>query len=142
MKLLKLNQLKILSASMALVIASFGNVNAQNSIQKTDASIAVVDDTQQETPPVLGISDITNNKLAVSVFPNPCKNNAYIKVENVQPGDIYVFVYDLTGKEISRATYNNISANMTLDLKQSGSGIYFLKVLNGSTSITQKIINE
>ena len=71
----------------------------------------------------------------VSIFPNPTQGQLNItsEVDNYS-----LQVIDLTGKAI--ISRNNLSQNTQIDLSDMPSGIYMVKLNNGATQLTRKII--
>lgn len=80
-------------------------------------------------------SSVEENKNAdLSVYPNPATDKIYISL--TQQSDVQIV--DITGKTI----ISNIGCweNCEIDVSSLKSGVYFVKVLNGSNSQTMKFI--
>ncbi len=77
-------------------------------------------------------------KNAVSVYPNPSKDNFSINLKRALVNNTNVNVYDLTGKLI----YNTIMKNnsIVVNTKEWTNGIYQVHISNESYSSTQKVI--
>lgn len=70
-----------------------------------------------------------------SIYPNPVtKGFVYITSESAEPKEILIF--DVLGKEIIRTSLKE----NRLDVSVLESGIYILKVIQGKSSITKKLI--
>jgi len=70
-----------------------------------------------------------------SIYPNPVtKGFVFITSESAEPKEIHIF--DVLGKEIIRTS---LKGNR-LDVSVLESGIYILKVVQGKSSITKKLI--
>ncbi len=98
------------------------------------------------------IFQITSNVLAAdtnelsqlfNVYPNPNNGNFTINFNEASGADYTAKVYDLRGRLISN-TMISTSESLTkqIDLNQPQSGIYILKVSNGSQESVKKLIIE
>lgn len=76
-----------------------------------------------------------------SIYPNPVENNLNIKIKSNSNSVFNVSLYDLQGREIKNYNYSDNSYELitTLDLSSFSSGMYFLKIKQGSKSIVKKI---
>jgi mannan endo-1,4-beta-mannosidase len=94
-------------------------VGNEYSIQKTSV----------RPKPVLGQNCFTflnesKNPGDISVYPNPAKNK--IRIDFPKPGDLAVQLYNPGGQMIKRVEGDN---DVSIDLKEDVSGIYFLKII-------------
>jgi hypothetical protein len=85
-----------------------------------------------------GITGITSNKAALSIWPNPAGNTLYLN------GDITfnkaeVTVYDLTGKI---AFHSNSIANKQINISGLAKGSYIIKITDGVKSVSQQFIKN
>lgn len=80
--------------------------------------------------------------VSVLVFPNPSKDSLNITLNGLQEKEVLLTVYDLTGKEIFKKTFENVSDRFeeSVTTKDWSQGVYFLKVGNGNHTITKKIV--
>ncbi|MCF1192324.1 RICIN domain-containing protein [Mangrovimonas sp. AS39] len=88
----------------------------------------------------LSIEDITLNDNSVSIWPNPTKNELYVKLlGETSNGTTKIEMYDLKGGLV---VTDNISYNSTriLDVSSLTPGIYILKLQNSTSSHIQKIV--
>jgi subtilisin-like proprotein convertase family protein len=94
-----------------------------------------------KTEPALGIA--TSNFANLSVFPNPSKDQVTVQFQTQSSEPIGISIYDLRGREISTNIYSN-SGNFieTISLANFTSGVYLLKIRDGESVITKKIIKE
>jgi hypothetical protein len=75
----------------------------------------------------------------ISVAPNPFVNEVIVKgTSTVKGGYLYVSVYSLDGKTVLPA--RRISNGERLSLSNLGAGAYLIKIFNGTTTETKKII--
>jgi len=74
---------------------------------------------------------------SVKVYPNPARD--YLHISNIQPGS-EISLYDITGK---RTMYKVMETSTeTINTSMLPSGLYFVKVRNGSGVQTEKLILE
>lgn len=76
---------------------------------------------------VIGITNITDNKLVqnISVFPNPTNDLITIKGSKNISGELYT-VTDQSGKQVLSGKLSN--TNTTVDIRQLATGIYFFQI--------------
>lgn len=80
-------------------------------------------------------SVINEQLFEISLYPNPTSGHLNITSE----ADNYSLqVFDLTGKAVINRV--NLSQNTTIDLSDLTNGIYMVKLNNGSSQLTKKII--
>ena len=80
----------------------------------------------------------------VLVAPNPTTARTVVTFESANDRSVNVIVTDITGKIISNLAQEAIGGlnNMTIDLSNTPSGVYFLSMNNGETSITRRIVKN
>jgi len=77
------------------------------------------------------------------LYPNPNKGNFTISFNSDNSEKINVRVFDIGGRSVFNKEYQNnglFNENMHLDNLQSG--VYLVKVQNGSKQLTKKIVIE
>ncbi len=84
--------------------------------------------------------DVTNaskhNVFAGQVFPNPA--NSFIKIPNSYGSNLHIEILDMQGKVfITKDIFGNIE---TVDVSLLSEGVYFVRLSNGSTTKTSKLI--
>jgi len=82
---------------------------------------------------------IENNNTPIQVFPNP-NNGQFNVLFHTISGTVKLELADLLGNVIM--TKNMTTNNYTFDLLGYPKGMYLLKVVNGNTVITQKIVYQ
>jgi ELWxxDGT repeat protein len=80
-----------------------------------------------------GVESPENNN-SIMVYPNPSSGIFNVKYEG-NPAKLAIEVYSLVGEKVLEQ-----KQSATIDLSGAAPGIYFIKVLDGKTSRTQKII--
>jgi serine protease AprX len=90
-----------------------------------------------------GTLSVTTSEInEFKLYPNPATNQVTISLGNQQNNkEISIDVYDILGKQILSNTYEN-SGNFeqSIDVSQFNSGIYLVRVGNGKTYDTRKLI--
>jgi len=106
-----------------------------------DFNPAVVTNTF-ETAFVATLSNKNYNDSEFSIFPNPTNNVVTLKFNKNTSNTIQITVYDIQGKSIlnsKRALMNN---ETQLNISELKSGLYFIKVFDGFTEITKKLLKN
>lgn len=86
----------------------------------------------------LGVPSHSLPKDAVSLYPNPTKNNEVtVKLHNLT-GESSVMVYNLIGSVVQDFVMSNTQEK--INLNGFAKGLYFVKVTNQGNSLTQKLI--
>ncbi len=76
----------------------------------------------------------------IHVFPNPSSDFCIINSDLFKTNDFKIFLYDLQGR-VLECTWGRLgSSSLRLDLNRMDKGVYFIKCIQGSLSIDQKII--
>lgn len=77
------------------------------------------------------------DKSDFKIFPNPTQNHFEIDFGQLNFDKVNVQIYDINGREIlSQET----SKNQVIDVSHLSSGVYFVKMKNGSKTTTEKLI--
>ncbi|MFA5618787.1 MAG: T9SS type A sorting domain-containing protein [Weeksellaceae bacterium] len=89
---------------------------------------------------ILGTNDLNNNTM-LSVYPNPFKDNLYIKIPESTQGVFTLRVTDLNGKTIYS---ESVKAKEILNWNGSSlpKGIYILSIENNGKVIAEKVIKK
>ena len=79
----------------------------------------------------------------IKVYPNPFNNIVNIEFEDINASNILISVYDIIGKEIKQLAVNNQKeGNISIDMQNFQSGVYFVRFSNQSTNKFFKIIKK
>lgn len=89
-----------------------------------------------------GIVDINDQDFGISVFPNPVKNFAYLRIISRKPATFQCEVYSLTGNLVTSKTFTvRTGTNLiSLPADQWKSGIYFLRLSSGKNAGTIRLL--
>lgn len=89
------------------------------------------------------ISNLANEDFDLagfSLYPNPNKGSFTVQFKELTT-DFSVKVYDLTGKVIYTNSFGQLSdLSQKINLENTSSGVYFIKIKSGSKDMTQKLI--
>jgi hypothetical protein len=78
----------------------------------------------------MGIEQLKNKEVEVSVYPNPAADKVYIETKAI----IESKLLDLLGKEVI------ITQEKEIDVSNLQQGVYFLSIKTSSGALTKKII--
>ena len=93
---------------------------------------------------VLSIPNVIESE-SISIFPNPAHNVALVSLNCSQAGDISIALYDLLGKQVGIIYEGKSLAGSNvfpIHISDIAQGIYLLKIYDGSTIASRKIIKE
>lgn len=86
------------------------------------------------------ISKKYKSQINISIFPNPAKQIVNIKLENLDKESAIIKIHNLLGETILEERTS--SDNISLNLNNINSGVYFVTVSIGNTQSTQKLVIE
>ncbi|MDA9551506.1 T9SS type A sorting domain-containing protein [Flavobacteriaceae bacterium] len=105
--------------------------------ETTTSWIVVTDDTPGDFAQGTALSNGDFNLAKFSVFPNPT-NLGYVNITSTNGGTINAKVFDILGKKVIDASIEN----NRLDVNQLKTGIYIIKMTQGTNSTTKKLVIE
>ncbi|MFW5657778.1 MAG: heparinase II/III domain-containing protein [Bacteroidota bacterium] len=89
-----------------------------------------------------------NEKIPVSIYPNPFKEKTSIDLSNVQSSHVRIAIYDYSGRLIFTKDFNAKASSVFTwnGINGSGSlvpaGIYLLKIQEGNNQVIKKLIKK
>ncbi|WP_242206564.1 T9SS type A sorting domain-containing protein [Aestuariivivens insulae] len=86
----------------------------------------------------LGVNDKILNDFAM--YPNPAKDIVNLKFNKISNNNIAVNIYDIQGKLIKYVSKTLRNQSVQLDISNLNTGMYFLKVHDGTNESTKKLI--
>lgn len=92
----------------------------------------------------VGINEINNSDVQVSLFPNPAANNAAISLNLVKESTVEMAIYAVNGALIAKKDYGKLSGEMVLPIELANikAGMYFVNLtIDGKTTV-KKLIKE
>ena len=84
-----------------------------------------------------GLSTGEYNINSVKLHPNPVNNNLTVDLKSNIDTDIEIF--DILGKQVIKKAINKTS---TLNLQALKTGIYIIKITQGNSTITKKLVKQ
>ena len=88
-----------------------------------------------------GISENTNNEIAVSIYPNPNTGVFQLGIGNGQlTSTADLSIYNVVGEKIYVKDGKQLNASTTIDLSDQPNGIYFMQLKTETNTMTKKII--
>jgi hypothetical protein len=91
----------------------------------------------------VGINTTALDNNLVMIYPNPSFNGKInIQIESPDDQDVMIYLLNMIGQEVydQKLSVNSGKNLFAIDLTSSENGIYFLKLQNGETTLTRKII--
>ena len=105
--------------------------------ETTTSWIVVTDDTPGDFAQGTALSNGDFNLAKFSLFPNPT-NSGYVNITSTNGGTINAKVFDILGKKVIDVSIEN----NRLDVNQLKTGIYIIKMTQGTNSTTKKLVIE
>lgn len=87
---------------------------------------------------VLAVEDNDINALHVKVYPNPASDIVNIQLNTI--ADYSITLYNILGQRVKTSTSTQTTNTVRINTKDLDNGIYILKIDNGSSEISKKII--
>jgi Cu/Zn superoxide dismutase len=90
-----------------------------------------------------GISSVIGiTAKSIAIYPNPTNNNFTLSFGTETMENVTVSVFDVVGKLIVNSTYyTQVGENsIPINMKNSQSGMYFVKVANGKQEVIKKLV--
>lgn len=82
--------------------------------------------------------EITNN---IEIYPNPTTDKIYIQTGELSLGkDIFVQVFDITGKSVLQNKFNVTGSELEVNLSNCHTGLYMMSILIDNNRISKKIL--
>jgi hypothetical protein len=83
------------------------------------------------------LSSTTFDEASLSIYPNP--TNSLINIESNSGDNLNVSLFDITGKQLYTG---KMKGSTSIDMNTFSSGIYFVKLDNGTQFTTKKIVKQ
>tara|TARA_R110000868_G_scaffold176301_2_gene413810 strand:+ start:1628 stop:3484 length:1857 start_codon:yes stop_codon:yes gene_type:complete len=117
-----------------------GNITAANNVHSRSTSVVACGQTLMTNSTICNLS-VDDNELAdaVSIFPNPAKDEFFIKNEsfiNLQKA----VIYDISGRQISEYDLSETSRIKNINIQNFSKGIYIVSIHTNKASISKKLI--
>lgn len=106
---------------------------------KVGVGAAMTDQVEDFTVPTdckLATNEVSNDR-AISIYPNPAKNEFFVKIPSQQLGKLSVEVYDAAGKLV---TSDKVSGSESISTTKLQNGVYIVKVKGLGVESSSKLI--
>ncbi|MDP5093201.1 MAG: M12 family metallo-peptidase, partial [Polaribacter sp.] len=79
-----------------------------------------------------------------NLFPNPTKGTFQVQFDTATSGDIEIQLFDITGRFVGQKRFKNTSSyfSQKIEFNQLSSGLYLVKIKNGTKQTTRKLMVE
>jgi hypothetical protein len=122
-------------------VLTSNNITAATNVQTRSTGPGVCGQLPMtDTPCPLSVEDEVL-KAAITLYPNPAKNQFFIKNESFINLKKAV-IYDISGRLISEYDISNTSRTKIINLAGTSKGIYFINIKSESGEITKKLVVE
>ena len=93
-------------------------------------------------PATVGIESIQANVVGFNVYPNPNNGSFNLNLDGLSSDKVNIGIYNMVGKLVYQFEGTNSNGTLTKDiqLNDTSSGVYFIKVAAADQIITKKII--
>lgn len=91
------------------------------------------------------VLEFESQNIDFSIVPNPAHNIINIQYTSGKKGKVDISIFDLTGKKVmyKELFFNNLdNKEAFLHIEQLNAGLYFVKINNGTNSLTKKLIKN
>ncbi len=94
------------------------------------------------TVPPVGIEDLNDKSLYLSIYPNPATDVIYVNMEAREALNITLSITDLLGKELvsEEIAFDSSIKKQEINVKNLPKGVYFLKLDNKVSSVVRKLV--
>ncbi len=91
----------------------------------------------------VGIEDLSDES-DVTIFPNPTKNNITVTYNNVDANTFKLEIMSIAGQVIYTETNNQFHGKFqqNIDMSRYAQGVYFVRIVTNSNTISRKIVKE
>lgn len=87
-----------------------------------------------------GNSNIAIDRSLVRIYPNPAKEEFFIYLKDHAIGNVYVQIYDMSGKLVLSENRSSPDSRIQVSTKDFENGVYVVKLLGMGIDISSKII--
>lgn len=81
---------------------------------------------------------VENAIIPIKIYPNPNKGNFFVQLNSALRANTHIEVYNVMGKKVFEAIVNQQKTE--IDLRAMKNGVYFIRILDGENTVTQKIV--
>lgn len=90
----------------------------------------------------LSLNDVPTDQHAFTVFPNPARDVAWIRMNRITGQNHSVTITDISGRNVLSNYFKTLHSvkEIKLDTSRLSSGMYFVRVKTGATSATGRLV--
>ena len=93
------------------------------------------------TQQILSVNDIQTLDNTFSIYPNPNHGEFNVSLSNPSSDRVIIQLYDINGRSIYTKTFSSsFDFNASIKLNNVQSGVYLIKVIDGTNHMTRKLI--
>lgn len=91
---------------------------------------------------IVGIKENQKTLSSLSLFPNPANDNAVLKISSNKEQNTQLSIYSVMGSVVDKQTIalNNGENEIKINVKNYPSGVYFVSLNDGNTTITRRLV--
>jgi hypothetical protein len=142
-QLIDLKEESVLESDLKELLSTINSLENENAItndqEKIKEETTVVDQANRVQRSLIKDKTIPMNPILVKVYPNPTEGQVTVKINGIETLS-QIDVYSSVGQKIFSETTNEKQTN--LNLKAYDAGIYFFRISNGQSSITESVIKK
>jgi hypothetical protein len=129
--------------------------NAGSSEQQTSFFLDLSDNTwyyTTSTPvvrmnfdPTVNLYEISSEISEVKIYPNPATTETTFEYTLANSSDVVITLSDLSGKEVSKMTLNNVPSGLNsthLNCNSLQNGVYYVTIDSNGSKLTRKLIKN
>ena len=89
-----------------------------------------------------GVGSNSLDATSFGLYPNPAKENVTISFNNVETGNYELTIEDVKGQKVVNEviTVKNSNSQREINISEFESGVYFVRLVNGSSTVTKKLV--
>lgn len=94
------------------------------------------------TPLVVGVNEVETEKVEVSIYPNPAKNNSNIELNLTKDETVTINVLSVMGQVVYTQTLSNLKAGkqtVSLNTENWAAGIYNVNISTSNGNVSRKL---
>jgi hypothetical protein len=133
-------QYKWLAAGMKIPVLE---IDADIILNNEVVSKITYQDSLRDSVMQVGIAPVFQNISGTIIFPNPANGNSSLYYQLSNSSTVEIYLTDLTGRKIetiANGFENSGSHIQPIDLNGINAGLYFVQIVSGSSTTTQKIV--
>ena len=91
---------------------------------------------------IVGIKENQKTLSSLSLFPNPANDNAVLKISSNKEQNTQMSIYTVMGSLVDKQsiTLNTGENDIKLNVKNYPSGVYFVSINDGNTTVTKRLV--